>query len=95
MAFDESQVAQLLAKCHRRCCVCHKFCGVKMEVHHIQWLSKGGPDDVNNAIPLCFECHAEVNHYNPQHPKGRKFTQEELLTHKTNGLKYARNIPKH
>lgn len=93
MAFDESGVAQLLAKCHRRCCVCHKFCGVKMELHHIHWRSKGGPDSIDNAIPLCFECHAEVNHYNPQHPKGRKFTQEELLEHKNQWLQVCQQHP--
>lgn len=53
-----------------------------MELHHVQWKSKGGLDDIENAIPLCFECHAEVNHYNPEHPKGRKFSEEELLEHK-------------
>lgn len=93
MAFDESEVAQLLARCHRRCCICHKFCGVKMEVHHIQWKSKDGSDDIENAIPLCFECHAEVNHYNPQHPKGRKFTEEELLEHRRQWLEVCKKHP--
>lgn len=93
MAFNESEVAQLLAKCHRRCCVCHKFCGVKMEVHHIHWKSKGGPDDISNGIPLCFECHAEVNHYNPEHPKGRRFTEEELLEHKRQWLEICEKHP--
>lgn len=93
MAFDDIDVGKLLAKCHRRCCVCHKFCGVKMEVHHVHWRSKGGSDDIENAIPLCFECHAEVNHYNPQHPKGRKFTQEELLVHKKQWLEICANHP--
>lgn len=93
MAFNDSEIAQLLARCHRRCCVCHKFCGVKMEVHHIHWRSKGGTDDIQNAIPLCFECHAEVNHYNPKHPKGRKFTEEELLEHKNQWIKICVTHP--
>lgn len=93
MAFDDSEVALLLAKCHRRCCVCHKFCGVKMEVHHIEWRSKNGSDDIENAIPLCFECHAEVNHYNPEHPKGRKFSNEELLEHKKQWLEVCNTQP--
>ncbi len=93
MAFDPLEVSKLLAECHRRCCVCHKFCGVKMEVHHIHWKSKGGPDDIDNAIPLCFECHAEVNHYNPEHPKGRKFTREELHKHKKQWLGICKNYP--
>lgn len=53
-----------------------------MEIHHADWKSKGGTDEIKNAVPLCFECHAEVNHYNPEHPKGRKFSKEELLEHK-------------
>jgi hypothetical protein len=44
--------------------------------------SKGGLDVLDNAIPLCFDCHAEVEHYNPQHPKGRKFTESELKGHR-------------
>lgn len=64
-----------------------------MEIHHIQWKSKGGSDDINNAIPLCFECHAEVNHYNPQHPKGRRFSNEELLEHKKIWLQICEGHP--
>ncbi len=93
MAFNQSEVDKLLAKCQRRCCVCHKFCGVKMELHHITWRSKSGNDDIINAIPLCFECHAEVNHYNPEHPKGRKFTKGELLEHKRLWLEICEKHP--
>jgi len=56
-------VSDLLAKCHRRCCICHKFCGVKIEVHHIVHASAGKPSTFENAIALCFDCHAEVGHY--------------------------------
>lgn len=93
MAFNESEAAKLLAKCQRRCCICHKFCGVKMEIHHIQWKSKKGSDEIKNAIPLCFECHAEVNHYNPEHPKGRKFSDEEILEHKRLWLEVCEKHP--
>ncbi len=86
MAFKDSEVADLLAKCHRRCCVCHRFCGIKMELHHAEHRADGGGDEIKNAIPLCFECHAEVNHYNDAHPRGRKFTIEELLAHKAQWL---------
>lgn len=53
-----------------------------MEIHHIVPESKGGEDTEENGIPLCFDCHAEVESYNPQHPKGRKFTSSELRKHK-------------
>ena len=93
MSFDKNKVSTLLAQCHRRCCVCHRFCGVKMELHHVEHKSDGGSDDIENAIPLCFECHAEVNHYNDAHPRGRKFTGEELLTHKRQWLEICSKHP--
>jgi hypothetical protein len=53
-----------------------------MECHHIVPRSDGGEDSYENCIPLCFDCHAEVGHYNPEHPKGIKFTPEELRGHR-------------
>lgn len=53
-----------------------------MELHHIV----KGNDNIENAIPLCFECHSEVGHYNVKHPKGRKFTSVELKRHKKQWL---------
>jgi len=64
-----------------------------MEIHHVHWKSTGGSDDLDNAIPLCFECHAEVNHYNPKHPKGRKFTDEELTEHRKQWLAICKEHP--
>ena len=93
MAFDKHAVSDLLAKCHRRCCICHRFCGVKMELHHVEHKADGGSDDIENAIPLCFECHAEVNHYNDAHPRGRKFTNDELLEHKKLWLEICSKHP--
>jgi hypothetical protein len=31
MGFKPSEVDRLLVACHRRCYVCHRFCGVKIE----------------------------------------------------------------
>lgn len=91
--FPSDQVSQLLAQVHRRCCICHRFCGVKMETDHIQPRAEGGSDEIENAIPLCFECHAEVHSYNVQHPRGRKFRAEELKAHKEQWLKICRENP--
>ncbi|EAO8345735.1 TPA: HNH endonuclease [Salmonella enterica subsp. enterica serovar Stanley] len=33
-----------------------------LEVHHIEWLSKGGEDSVENAVALCPNCHRQA-HY--------------------------------
>jgi hypothetical protein len=86
MAFPREDVARLLASCHRRCCICHRFCGVKMETDHIVPGEAGGPDTIDNAIPVCFECHAEIHSYNDKHPRGRKFQPDELRLHKEQWL---------
>jgi len=91
--FDRSEVADLLAKCHRRCCICNRFCGFKMETDHIKPSSEGGTDDIDNAIPVCFECHAEIHCYNTDHPRGRKFTEQELRRHKEQWLNICEKNP--
>lgn len=79
MVFPPKIAEQALIDCGRRCSLCHKFCGTKMELHHI---TPGGEDTYENCVPLCFDCHAEVQHYNPSHPKGRKLTAAELKGHR-------------
>lgn len=58
-----------------------------METDHIKPKAEGGTDEIENAIPVCFECHAEIHAYNDKHPKGRKFTPEEIKGHKEQWLK--------
>lgn len=93
MAFDEKGVERLLVECHRRCCVCHRFCGVKIEIDHIRPRGDDGTDEIDNAIALCFECHAEVHLYNPKHPKGRRFRESELKAHRDQWLRICRDNP--
>src|SRR5436190_20262496 len=93
MPFNEKEVMGLLAACHRRCCVCHRFCGVTMELDHMIPRAEGGRDDIANAIPLCFDCHAEVHAYNDKHPRGRKFQPEELRKHREQWLEICRAHP--
>ena len=93
MAFNRDEVARLLAMCHRRCCICHQFCGVKMETDHIIPKDDGGDDNIENAIPVCFECHAEIHSYNIKHPRGRKFTPDELRQHKDQWLQICSEHP--
>jgi hypothetical protein len=57
-----------------------------METDHIIPKEDGGSDDIDNAIPVCFECHAEIHSYNDKHPRGRKFSPEELRRHKEQWL---------
>jgi HNH endonuclease len=93
MAFKRTEADQLLAACHRRCCVCHRYCGVKIELHHIDPSGSGGGDNIENAIPVCFECHAEIQLYNDSHPRGRKFHPEELRVHKQQWLHVCKESP--
>ncbi len=93
MTFERSEAGRLLAACHRRCCICHRFCGVKIELHHIDPSGSGGTDNIDNAIPVCFECHAEIRLYNDMHPRGRKFRPEELRAHREQWLCVCKESP--
>ncbi|HQR08231.1 MAG TPA: HNH endonuclease [Gemmatales bacterium] len=93
MSFKREEVADLLAKCHRRCCICQRYCGVKIETDHIKPQTEGGDDSIDNAIPVCFDCHAEIHSYNNEHPRGRKFTAQELLKHKEQWLTLCKTMP--
>jgi hypothetical protein len=93
MAFPRDEVSALLVRCHRRCCICHRFCGVKIETDHITPLDEDGDDSIENAIPVCFECHAEIHSYNDRHPRGRKFQPEEMKLHKEQWLKICDEHP--
>ena len=42
------------------CCVCWRRCGFRIELHHIQPRSENGSDDIENAIPVCFDCHGQT-----------------------------------
>ena len=93
MAFSRDEVSKLLSLCHRRCCICHRFCGVKIETDHIDPLSEGGTDEIDNAIPVCFECNAEIHSYNEKHPRGRKFLPDELRSHRAQWLEICSERP--
>jgi len=78
MSFPERVKEDALVACGRRCCICHEFCGIKMELHHMALHSEGGKDTAENCIPLCFDCHSEQSSYDKKHPKGTKYTPQEL-----------------
>ena len=87
MAFSQEIKIKAMIACGRCCSICHKFCGNNMEVHHIKHQSESGSDEFDNAIPLCFDCHAEVGQYDSSHPKGIRFTEKELQAHRDNWYK--------
>lgn len=49
-----------------------------MKLRHIRQKADSGNDTEENCIPLCFNCHAEVKSYNFTHPKGLKYSEQEL-----------------
>ncbi|WP_375760920.1 HNH endonuclease [Corallococcus exercitus] len=82
MGFPRSVRDSALVAAARRCCVCHRYGGVGIEVHHIVPEAQGGPNTLDNAIALCFDCHAAAGHYNDSHPRGTKFSPSELRLHR-------------
>lgn len=88
MGFPKRVKDQILVLCARHCCVCHTNAGLNMEIHHIKPEAQGGENTLENAIALCFNCHSFAGHnYNNLHPKGLKYSPEELLLHKANWIK--------
>lgn len=82
MPFPPKVQEDALVACGRHCCLCHKFCGIKIELHHIEQKSEGGKDTLENCIPLCFDCHGDMRSYDHKHPKGHKYTPGELQRHR-------------
>jgi len=91
MSFDKKVKEKAYIASARRCCVCKKFKGRNIEVHHIIQKADGGEDSFENAIPLCFDCHAEAGHYNPRHPKGARYSPTELRAHRDAWYKVVEN----
>ena len=90
MAFPEAGVAQLLADCKRHCCVCCRWCGTKIQLHHIVPRAQEGPDEIENAIPVCLDCHAEIE---SSGNIGRQYSPAELREHKRRWLEVCREQP--
>ena len=82
MPFPPEIKIKALVACGRCCSICHKFCGIKIECHHIIQEADGGAQSFENCIPLCFDCHADMLSYDDKHPKGTKYRPEELRLHR-------------
>ena len=78
MPFDQDTKARMFIRSGRLCCLCLKQCGTNIEAAHIVAEAAGGSNDEDNGIPLCFDCHQETGAYDNKHPKGNKFTVQEL-----------------
>ena len=42
-----------------------------LEAHHIEWLSKGGEDTIDNVVALCLNCHRKMHILDD--PKDKEF----------------------
>ncbi|SRR6266699_5657315 len=73
--FSDNDKIKILLWCDRHCCLCGKACGVDIEIAHI---APKGPGSIDNAIPLCYDCHARTGHYNREHPRGNRYRDDEL-----------------
>lgn len=90
MGFPQKVKNQIFVDTARHCCVCHRYKGVKVEVHHIKQQALGGENTYENAISLCFDCHCDAGHYNPMHPRGTKFSPSELKKAKQNWIELVK-----
>ena len=70
MPFPAVVRLEALIACQRQCCLCNERKHTRMQCHHIIQEADGGPDTFENCIPLCPDCHAEVQAFNPRHPFG-------------------------
>lgn len=73
--FSEEIKQKCLLWSDRHCCLCGKICGTDIEIAHI---SEPEDNTLDNAIPLCYDCHAAIGHYNVEHPRGNRYRSAEL-----------------
>ena len=73
--FSEKIKLKCLLWSDRHCCVCDKPCGLDIEIAHID---PTGGEKFDNAIPVCYQHHAEIGRYNEGHPRGNKYRIMEL-----------------
>jgi HNH endonuclease len=69
MAFPENIKLEAQRAAHFHCCLCR---ALGVEIHHIVPQAEGGPDDFDNAAPLCPSCHETYG----ANPVKRKFIRE-------------------
>jgi HNH endonuclease len=91
MGFSKKVKEDILVASARHCCVCHRYKGIKIEIHHILPKEQGGKDTFENAISLCYDCHSDAGHYFSKHPKGTKFSPSELKKHKESWFEIVKN----
>ncbi len=87
MAFRKSEVEELLVATGRRCCLCGKL--HRVQVHHIVPSEQGGTDEIENAIPLCPNCHDEAHIGYAPGRVTRTYSAAELIRHRDLAIERA------
>src|SRR5687768_566859 len=88
--FPSQVVDELLSNCARRCCLCLRWCGQRMQIHHIIPDSEGGAGTAENGIPVCLDCHAEIE---SKSNMGRRFSAAELVIRRDRWFDVVRDRP--
>jgi hypothetical protein len=86
--FAPATAALLLADCKRRCCICLER--RKLHIHHIIAEANDGLGSYENGIPVCLDCHAEVE---SKSTMGRQYSPEELRLHRDRWFELVRERP--
>lgn len=87
MAFSEEIINKVKELSDFRCCRCKH---ISFEVHHIIPQKDNGPDTLDNAAPLCPNCHADFGD-NPR--KRKEITQMRDLWYRRVGEMYSQQPP--
>ena len=63
----------------RHCCLCSKQYGLDIELHHIDpTLDPPHLNNIDNAIPVCYECHSKLEFSLLNSPRGSKYSPQEI-----------------
>jgi hypothetical protein len=90
--FCEEDRIRILLWCDRHCCLCGKPCGTNIAIHHIEQEGEN-LSDIDNAIPLCLDCHGKIKTYNPEHCVGTDYKIKEIKTRRDQIYeKYTRHL---
>ena len=90
MSFNSVAEDRLLANTGRLCCICNNR--HRVQLHHIIPLENGGSDDIDNAIPLCPNCHDEVHTGYISGRVTKKYTPAELKLHRQRTIETVKSF---
>ena len=66
--------------CENKAPFCDKYGSPFLETHHVEYLSKGGKDSIENVVALCPNCHRRI--HNLKLESDSNFLKQKLEKHK-------------